>query len=676
METNTTQAISFSEPTGSYAVGTTSLYFADPEREEIFTEDPNDIREITAKIWYPSEEVPGATTAPYMSDELAGAFASGLGIPPEEFVNLVRSIPTHSVENAPVAAAESNYPILFLGHGGTDMPEFNTVRAEELASQGYIVVAINHSYDSAVNILPDGRVLPRSSLFDTASREGSDSEFLRLQAENVDLRAGDIQFVLDELEKFNAGDDPTGLFSGKLDLDRVGVFGNSTGGATTAEVLSIDPRFKAGANLDGTLRGDTPDASLSQPYLQFNNVAFGTEISADATARSFDNAFFNNLQNQGYDVTIQGATHLHYTSDVPFLFPLLRESGIELGGLEGSINYFFDPQATIRAYEHENFELIDPNRVTQITNDYITAFFDQSLNNQESPLFADHSFPLPEAYPEVIAQSYKGDNVLSPEKDGDDVLTGGQENDLLHGGAGNDVLKGNDGSDALHAGTGDNSLDGGNGNDYLFGNNGNDILYGGEGDDWLHGFADDDVLSGGNGEDALIGGEGEDTISGGEADDVLTGGVGDDLLRDIQGNNILYGDGGNDWLQAGQGNDKLDGDAGNDILIGGEGENRLNGGTGDDLLWGGSGGDQFYLSSDRDIIYGFEEGQDLLGLPTTTSEAFYGTTLSFSDLEIVQVGQNTEVRWTLEGTGDSGSQMHMTILEGVQANQITVHDFI
>jgi dienelactone hydrolase len=390
METNTTQAISFPEPTGAYAVGTTSFYFADSEREELFTEDPNDYREITAKVWYPSVAVPGATTVPYMSEELSSAFASGVGIPLQDFVNLIQSIPTHSVENAPVAAAESKYPVLFLSHGGGDMPEFNTVRAEELASQGYVVVAINHTYESALNILPDGRVVSHSPLPDAA--------------QNVAARAGDIQFVLDELEKFTAGNDPTGLFNGKLDLDRVGVFGVSTGGATATEVLSIDPRFKAGANLDGTLRGDTVDASVSQPYMLFNNVAFGTEISSDALYRGDDQTFLNHLQNEGYEVTILGSTHLHYTSDVPFLFPLLRDSGIELGGLTGSFNYFFDPQATIETYEHKNFELIDPNRVTQITNDYITAFFNQHLNNQESPLFADSSFPLPEAYPEVIAQ--------------------------------------------------------------------------------------------------------------------------------------------------------------------------------------------------------------------------------------------------------------------------------
>ncbi|PIG90744.1 hypothetical protein [Gloeocapsopsis sp. IPPAS B-1203] len=669
MKTNETQAISFPEPTGKYAVGTTSLYFADPKREELFTEDPNDVREITAKVWYPSEAVPGATTAPYMSEELSSAFASGLGIPTDEFVNLVQSIPTYSIENASVATTQSKYPVVFLSHGGTDMPEFNTFRAQELASQGYVVVAINHTYDSALNILPGGRVAPRSSLFDTANIE---AEIDELQTKNVAIRAGDIQFVLDELEKFNAGNDPTGLFNGRLDLDRVGVFGVSTGGVTAAEVLATDPRFKAGANLDGLLQVDTFNASLSQPFMVFNNVAFGTEISSDALSREVDDqTFLNNLQNEGYKVTILGTTHLHYTSDVPFLFPLLRESGIEIGGLANSFNYFFDPQATIKTYEHKDFELIDPNRVTQITNDYITAFFNQHLNNQESPLFRDSSFPLPAAYPEVIAQSYKGNNLLS-DRSGDDVLYGGRENDLLHGGGGDDVLKGGDGSDALHAGSGNNLLYGGRGNDYLFGQDGNDFLHGGRGNDFLHGDRGDDELQGGNGKDSLIGGDGEDTMSGGKGGDVLTGSAGNDSLRGNYGRDILYGDAGDDWLQAGQGDDTLHGDSGNDILIGGCGDDTLNGGTGDDLLQGGSGFDRFYLSSGQDVIRDFQDGRDLLGLPTTIN----GTTLSLSDLNVTQVGQNTEIRWKLEGLGDLGSQMHITLLEGIQASHITVNDFV
>ena len=663
-----TPSISYTAPTGSHAVGTTSLYFADPEREELFTDDPNDVREITARVWYPSEAGVGADTAPYITVELSNAFATGLGIPADEWTALTQSIQTNSFTNTPVATVESDYAVLFFSHGGGDMPEFNTVRAEELASQGYVVVSVNHSYDSAVNILPDGRTLFHSSL---PTETLSDDEFFAQVEAVVDTRAADIQFVLDELEKINAGNDPTGLFAGKLDLDRVGVLGASTGGATAAELLSIDPRFDAGVNLDGTLRGDTHEANVSQPYLQFNNIAFGTEISSDSLTRRLDSlskTFFANLQNQGYEVTIAGATHLHYTSDVPFLFPLMQESGIETGGLAGSFAYFFDPQAAIDIYTHEGFEIIDPHRVTQITNDYITAFFDRSLNGEESSLFADSAFPLPADYPEVIAQAYRGDSTLA-DKAGDDKLSGDAANNQLYGGAENATLAGRDGADALYGGTGDNSLFGNKGNDYLFGNAGRDLIDGGSGNDMLSGASSDDRLRGGRGEDTLIGGDGDDQLHGGQGDDLLTGEAGDDTLIDRRGNNILYGDAGNDRLQAGRGNDVLSGDAGNDTLIGGSGEDSLNGGTGDDSLQGDGGRDRFYLSAGRDVIQDFRNGHDRLGLPVVNE-----VTLSFSDLDIVQLEQSTEIRWS-SGPDAATDSTNVTVLQGVQA-QLTEADFV
>ena len=676
MAANTTQSLSFPEPTGPHAVGTTSLYFADREREEFFTEDPNDYREITARIWYPSEVTPGTKTAPYMDEALSNAFASGIGIPADEFTDLIQSMPTHSVMDAPVAAEESDYPVLFLSHGGSDMPEFNTFRAEELASQGYVVVSINHTYDSALNIFPDGRVAYHdpASVLNNIDTEGSDLEPWELQAEKiVSIRAGDMQFVLDELEKFNAGDDPTGLFEGKLDLGRLGVLGISTGGATAAEVLSIDPRFKAGVNLDGTLRGDTPEASLSQPYLQFNNVAFGTEISSDGISRRLDGQgqpFLNNLQNNGYEVTILGSTHLHYTSDVPFLFPLMQDAGIELGDLAEPFAYFFDPQSAVEVYTHENFERIDPNRMTQITNDYISAFLDQHLNHQASPLLTDSASPCPEAYPEVITQFYKDDTLLS-DRDGNDVLSGTRENDVLYGGRGDDILNGRQGDDALHGGAGANALFGGQGNDFLFGHNDNDRLRGGAGDDFLHGDGGDDVLRGGRGNDSLIGGAGDDRMNGGEADDILSGEAGDDVLKDTQGNNSLYGDAGNDWLRAGQGTDVLQGNSGNDTLMGGAGDDSLHGGADDDLLIGGAGLDRFHLSRGQDIIRDFEDGYDVLTLPMFNDDV----SVAFSDLQIVQLGQNTEIRWASQDINELGNPMNVTVLQSIDATQITEADF-
>ena len=92
---------------------------------------------------------------------------------------------------------------------------------EEWASHGYVVVAIDHN-DCWATEFPDGRYL-------AASRGG-----------DVPGRLKDMQFLLDELAALNAGDP---MFAGRLDLDRIGVYGFSYGGMVV-ETCRTDGRVK------------------------------------------------------------------------------------------------------------------------------------------------------------------------------------------------------------------------------------------------------------------------------------------------------------------------------------------------------------------------------------------------------------------------------------------------
>ena len=138
--------------------------------------------------------------------------------------------------------------------------------------------------------------------------------------------------------------------------------GYSLGGATAAKVLSVDSRFQAGINLDGGLFGDVTNASLSQPFMFLNNEAFGTE---DSLFNQLQQSFVENLQNNGYEVTISGTIHPDF-NDTPFLSSFLLNSGIELGTLETILDG--------NANNSEDFEPIDPNLAAQIINDYTVAF--------------------------------------------------------------------------------------------------------------------------------------------------------------------------------------------------------------------------------------------------------------------------------------------------------------
>lgn len=396
---------SLPKPSGDYSVGTTSYHFTDPERQEIYTEDPDDKRELMVRVWYPSEKVLGGKRAPYFSESSPGENPLG-----------AIAIATNSILNAPVAQTESSYPVLLFSHGFATPPEFNTINAEELASQGYVVATINHTYESSVSVFPDGRVITISQFFNALIEEQLeyldknlnqnsnenlhnsepliDSKKFEIFKQSVGVRAKDAQFVLDKLEEIN-GKDPSGLLTGKLDLDRVGMFGYSLGGATAAQTLLQDERFKAGINLDGGLFINGVDESLNQPFMFMNNEVMGTGNTSEAQlpeAQVQDliklrKSFFQNLQSDGYDVTIRGTNH-SYFSDIPIVLTALKNAELPLGEL-GQLEDLIDI---------DNPHPINPERAMQIINDYIVGFFNRYLKNQESPLLTASS-----PYPEVIA---------------------------------------------------------------------------------------------------------------------------------------------------------------------------------------------------------------------------------------------------------------------------------
>ncbi|WP_277424242.1 hypothetical protein [Cohnella candidum] len=58
---------------------------------------------------------------------------------------------------------QKNFPIVIFSHGGGTSMEIHTAQCEDLASQGYIVAAINHTYVSSATELPSGIVTDREA---------------------------------------------------------------------------------------------------------------------------------------------------------------------------------------------------------------------------------------------------------------------------------------------------------------------------------------------------------------------------------------------------------------------------------------------------------------------------------------------------------------------------------
>ena len=76
----------------------------------------------------------------------------------------------------------------------------------------------------------------------------------------------DTGFALDQLERMNTSD-PSGRFLGRLDMQRVGVFGHSLGGATALLFCHDDSRCKAGIDVDGAPLSNVVAEGVTQPFM-------------------------------------------------------------------------------------------------------------------------------------------------------------------------------------------------------------------------------------------------------------------------------------------------------------------------------------------------------------------------------------------------------------------------
>lgn len=223
--------------------------------------------------------------------------ATGVDLPD----NLL-SFPTHSLQDAP-ALPGARRPVLLFSHGFGIPAALNTsLLHEELASWGYVVAGIDHTFDAAVEF-PDGRV--------EVQRPGlTIDDLLR------EVRAADLRFVLDQFTALAAGLDsdaghrplPRGL-ARMLDLTRVGAYGHSLGGPTVIGAMNQDRRIDAGAALDGTLRGPV---IFDRPFLMMGNQH---ERRADDPDWA---VFFDQLLGPRLHLVIDGARHSDLTDITVF----------------------------------------------------------------------------------------------------------------------------------------------------------------------------------------------------------------------------------------------------------------------------------------------------------------------------------------------------------------------
>lgn len=344
-------------PTGSDLVGTVVLDLVDPTRNDPFLANGAK-REVLVRLWYPASPGQSCIRADYASPAVWSDFSRLMGIP-------LPQVTTNSCSNA--SMSDGAHPVVIFTHGYTGTFTDYTFLFEDLASRGYVVASVDHTFEATAVEFPDGRLVESvfgSHFTNTARADEQSVDYA------VSVRLDDLQFVVNALESLNAAE--SSMLAGKLDMSRLALAGHSLGGWTAILGVEQDSRFRAGIILDDVV----PDSPLSGTDTPMLLLAAGRETWSKDELR-----LWSGLRGPRIAVNLRGTEHVTPTDAV-----WLAMGAIKTGSM--------GPQKTITAVRR-----------------YVAAFLDANLLGKPvDPLLTGPSAEYPDAIVTTRQESLRAHN--------------------------------------------------------------------------------------------------------------------------------------------------------------------------------------------------------------------------------------------------------------------------
>jgi dienelactone hydrolase len=254
-------------PSGPAAVGTDIVALTDHARAG---------RRLVLTRWYPAAR---QTTNHPLATYAGPLLSSALGLP---------TVRVHARAAAP--PRRGRLPVVLFSPGfGTPRVLYQAI-AEDLASHGYLVVAVDHTGETPID-LPDGRfALPSGDPEPSIAAASA-------------TRLADMRLVLRHLNTMATGP--------RADPRRVAAVGHSLGGSTAAALMRAESSIRAGVDMDGSIFGTAKDRGVPRAFL----VMLGGR-SADASIRGL----LKHSHGPRLALQFAGFEHMSF-SDLPVIGP-------------------------------------------------------------------------------------------------------------------------------------------------------------------------------------------------------------------------------------------------------------------------------------------------------------------------------------------------------------------
>ena len=309
---------SLPKPTSEYAVGTFT-YTVEDDREEVMPR--GGMRSVAARVYYPvsKDSVEEYLKPVGLSENMIKGFKMVFKVAPDFKKNPEMNV-SECYINAP-RIPEKKFPLIMFNHGYNSYREGNSFLCIDLASHGYVVISVTHSYEGLCTEFDDGSfvffdktitkkmyepMLPGIlAVLKLTKSRGSNEEL----AEKFDeTQRKYCKFMMGRLPEWVKDNEAALEYAKKnlsdlIDFEKgVGVSGHSMGGNTAYALCAKNSDFTCGINIDGGLFGDYSDDIMTKPFMQLSckdNEYVVTRVYLRHTKPIYK-VFFKDMKHMGF----------------------------------------------------------------------------------------------------------------------------------------------------------------------------------------------------------------------------------------------------------------------------------------------------------------------------------------------------------------------------------------